>query len=260
MQLSIALLAAETMTCIAAMSLLRRRGDLAMRIAAPAAGAAIREAAPIGVAILLSILYFRIDTIFLERMKGDAAVGAYGAAYKILESFMFLPAIFLAALYPAFAETTRTSVERMKRVYRNTLRWMLLMGGAIVAGTLIFASLGLRILYGKAYAEAAPVLRILSPALLFIFVNYALTHYLVALRGQKWNAIFAGICVLVNVLLNFLLIPRWGGAGAAAATVATEAALFVLCFFAVRRRMARHEKEWMAGASGGGPESPGAAS
>jgi O-antigen/teichoic acid export membrane protein len=242
--LALALLAAEVATCSAGLLLLRRRGDLALKIETPAAGGAIREAAPIGVAILLSILYFRIDTIFLERMKGDAAVGAYGAAYKILESFMFLPAIFLAALYPAFARTTRSSLEQMKRLYRTSLRWMVLLGGAIVLGIVLFASFGLRLLYGQAYAEAVPVLRILSPALLFIFVNYALTHFLVALRGQKWNAIFAGVCVLVNVGLNFLWIPRYGGVGAAAATVGTEGVLFVLCFLAVRRQMARHEKEW----------------
>jgi O-antigen/teichoic acid export membrane protein len=248
--LSLALLAAEISTCILALLLLRHRGDLDMKMAAPAAGRAIREAAPIGIAILLSILYFRIDTIFLERMKGDAAVGAYGAAYKILESFMFLPAIFLAAIYPAFAETMRNSLQQMRRVYRNSLRWMLLLGTSIVVGTLLFAALGLRILYGQAYAEAVPVLRVLSPALLFIFINYALTHFLVALRGQKWNAIFAGVCIGINVLLNFLLIPRWGGIGAAAATVVTEATLFVLCFIAVRKLMARQGRSWPAGIPG----------
>ncbi|MBM3286265.1 MAG: flippase [Candidatus Eisenbacteria bacterium] len=248
--LGIGLLAAEALTCMVALGLLRRHAGFAERAIEAPAGKAIREAAPIGIAILLSILYFRINVLFLERMKGDEVVGAYSAAYKILESFMFLPAVFLAALFPAFAEATRRNLDQMRRVYRNSLRWMLLLATGIVAGSLLLAQPGLRLLYGSAYAGAVPVLRTLSPAILFIFLNYALTHFLVALGGQKWNAIFAGACVLVNVCLNLALIPSLGGIGAAIATVATEGILFALCFATVRKRLARHEEGWSAAAGG----------
>jgi O-antigen/teichoic acid export membrane protein len=236
--LCLGLLAAEAITLAVAVPLLRSRLGPGADVPVPRAASAIREAAPVGIAILLSILYFRIDVVFLERMVGDAAVGAYSAAYRILEGFLFLPAIFLAALYPAFAESARTDPAEMRRIYGNSLRWMGLLALLIVAGCVLFAPLGLRLLYGRAYEDSAPVLRVLAPSLFFIFVNYALTHFLVALRGQKWNAVFAGACLAVNVACNLVLIPRYGGIGAAIATVATEAALFLLCFVAVRRGMA----------------------
>ncbi len=242
-----ALLAAEIATLVLALSLLGRRGHLALAATDAPALAALRDAAPIGVAILLSILYFRIDAVLLERLTTDQVVGAYGAAYKILEAFIFIPAAFLAAVYPAFARTTVTGPEAMRRLYRSSLGWLTLLGAAIVAGVLLFAPLGLRVLYGARYTSSIPLLRVLSFALFFIFVNYALTHFLVALRGQKWNAIFAGACTVVNVGANLALIPLYGAMGAAIATVATEATLFALCFLAVRRLMARHAREWDAG-------------
>ena len=174
-------------------------------------------------------------------MCGDAEVGRYGAAYRLLESLLFLPAIFLAAIFPAFAERARTSAVEMRRLHDVTLRWMLLLSGVIVAGLLLFSSLGLRLLFGPGYEGSAPILRALAPSLVFIFVNYALTHFLVALHAQKWNAIFALACLALNSGLNLILIPRLAGVGAALATVATEALLFVLCFAMVRRCLRREE-------------------
>jgi O-antigen/teichoic acid export membrane protein len=237
-----ALIAAGAATTLAAIGLLVRRGDLRMRAPSPPARRALSQAAPIGVAILLSILYFRIDVVFLERMRGDEAVGTYGAAYKILESLLFLPAIFLAAIYPAFSESARLDPAGMRRIYCNSLRWMLLLSSGIVAVLLVLAPLGLEILYGGRFGGSVVILRILAPSLLFIFVNYALTHFLVALEGQRWNALFAAICVAVNAGLNFLVIPRYGAAGAAATTVITEATLFVLCFRKLRGLMAAHDR------------------
>jgi len=236
--LALGLLGAALLTTGAAITLLARRGLFAgAEAAVGSARAAIASAAPIGVAILLSILYFRIDVLFLERMCGDSEVGRYGAAYRLLESLLFLPAIFLAALFPAFAERAAKSAAEMRRLHAVTLRWMLVLSLAIVAGLELFAGLGLSLLFGPGYEGSIPILRALAPSLVFIFVNYALTHFLVALHGQKWNAVFALLCLALNCGLNLVLIPRLQGVGAALATVATEALLFLLCYWMVGRKL-----------------------
>jgi O-antigen/teichoic acid export membrane protein len=109
----------------------------------------------------------------------------------------------------------------------------------VVAGLVVFAPFAIEILYGDNYVGAGPVLRALAPSLLFIFPNYALTHFLIALQGQKWNAVFAGACLAVNAIGNVFAIAKWGPVGAALTTVLTEATLFLLCWVAVRRRMSR---------------------
>lgn len=234
--LFVALLTAALITTGLALRQIASLGSLGANEHRPAR-IAVSRAAPIGVAILLSILYFRVDVFFLERMLGDTAVGAYGAAYRILESLLFVPAAFLAAIYPAFSEAVERGPERNKELFRVSLLWMVSLSAVVVTGLVAFAPLIIGLLYGEAYAEAGPILRALAPSLLFIFPNYALTHFLIALQGQKWNALFAGVCLAINAVGNVFAIARWGPVGAALTTVLTEATLFVLCWIAVRRRL-----------------------
>ncbi|MBK8232772.1 MAG: flippase [Candidatus Eisenbacteria bacterium] len=245
--LALALFVAAGITSIVAVVRLRRRGLLTTPALSLPITPALREAAPIGIAILISILYFRIDVLFLERMCDDAEVGRYGAAYRLLESLLFLPAIFLAAVYPAFAEKARTDRAEMRRLHQVTLRWMVVLSLAVVTGLLLFTTFGLRLLFGPGYEGSLPILRVLAPSLIFIYVNYGLTHFMVALHAQKWNAIFALACLLLNCGLNYLWIPRWAGVGAAAATVATEGLLFLLCFGLVARKMRAETRDAQTG-------------
>jgi O-antigen/teichoic acid export membrane protein len=220
-----------------ALALVRRHRADPWPASAAAGIAALRYACPTGLAILLTMVYFRIDLVFLERMRGDAEVGAYAAAYRLLESFFFIPAFFMAALYPAFSSASRRA-EDVRRLRSVGLHWMFLLSTLLVIGLTVSAPWALRLLYGDAYAEAATLLRVLAPALLFVFPNFVLTHLLVATGRQRWNALIAAVGVVVNVTLNLLAIRRFGAVGASAVTVITEATLFILAAWAVSREAA----------------------
>jgi O-antigen/teichoic acid export membrane protein len=237
--LAVSQLLSAAATLALAAFLLRGPGALPAGSPVPAPRIALAEAAPIGIAILLSVLYFRIDVFFLERIRGNAEVGAYTAAYKLIEGFLFLPAILLSAVFPAFTAAIGRGAEETARIYRASLRSTFFVSLGISAGLAVLAPTWLRILYGEAYVGSAPTLRLLAPALVFIFPNYALTHFLVALGGQKYNALFGAICVAVNALGNLLTVPAYGAMGSAAMTVATEATLFGLCLWKVRALRAR---------------------
>lgn len=200
---------------------------------------ALKGAFPIGLAILLSTIFFRIDMVLLERIRGDAATGAYGAAYRLLESTLFLPALLLAALFPAFAEASRAPKEDLARLLHAGLRWMFLLGTGLAAAIVVAAPLGLRILYGEAYAESVVLLRLLAPTLCFIFPNYVLTHFLVATGEQKRNTWIMALGIPVNISMNLAVIPEYGARGAAVATMVTEVILLAATWIAAERRLAR---------------------
>ena len=200
---------------------------------------ALRPSAPIGVAILLAMLYFRVDVLFLERYQGKETVGLYAAAHKLLEAPMTLPAVFLSAIYPAFSELTQVSRESLRRLCRTSIIWLLLLSAPLACGLLWLAGPAVRLLYGAEYLRAVPTVQILSPALIFIFLNYALTHFLIGLGRQRYNAVLAGICLVVNIVGNALLVPRYGMAGAAGTRVLTEVTLFALAYPLVRHSLRR---------------------
>jgi len=74
----------------------------------------------------------------------------------------------------------------------------------------------------------------LALALPIVFVNSALTHFLVARDLGVLNLIFAGVMVPINLVANLILSRRLGAPGAAWSTLITEAALFLCCAVALR--------------------------
>ncbi len=203
-----------------------------------------REVLPLGVAIVASLIYFKIDVPMLRMLRGDTEVGLYNAAYKFLENMSVIPAILLAATFPALSHTVEFDPQAAQRLHKNTLRVLLV---AALIGSVAFLTLPalmIGILNGPEYAGAVPVLRALAPSVFLTFINYLETHMLVALGLVKAQMAFAMALILVNVLANFALIPQYGGVGAALATALTEVVLLGFCAPMVhrelRKRIAEH--------------------
>jgi O-antigen/teichoic acid export membrane protein len=203
------------------------------------AARALRDAFPIGVATLLSTIYFRLDMVLLQWLRGDAETGAYGAAYRLFESALVLPALILAALFPVFAERSLAPRADLTSSFRGAFFRMTALGIAVAVALALVGPPLLRLIYGGAYAESAALLRWLAPTLCFLFPNYVLAHFLVATGEQRSNAWMAAFGVPVNVAVNLALIPAYGARGAVVATLATEVALFVCGWLVAERRIAR---------------------
>jgi O-antigen/teichoic acid export membrane protein len=195
------------------------------------ARAAAAEAFPLWLATLLSLLYFKGDVVLLRLYRGDAEVGAYSAAYKIFEGLMILPAVVLAATFPPLA---RAQGQRRRRWEAALVAVLLAMG--LVAGAVVYAGSEpiVALVFGAGFARAVPSLRVLALAVPVLFLNFALTHFLIARDLERRNLVFAGLMLVVNVGVNLAIIPRLGGPGAAWATLITELALTACCLAALR--------------------------
>ncbi|HEX3901371.1 MAG TPA: flippase [Polyangia bacterium] len=197
--------------------------------------AAAGEALPLWFATLFSLLYFKGDVVILKAFSSNAEVGAYSAAYKIFEGSMIVPAVVLAATFPPLARA-KGDPERQRR-WEAALVMLLLALGAAVA-VVVYAASGpiVALVYGAGFVRAVPSLRVLAAALPILFLNYGLTHFLIARDLERRNLQFAALMLLVNVGANLLVVPRLGGPGAAWATLVTEVALTICCVVALRLR------------------------
>jgi O-antigen/teichoic acid export membrane protein len=204
------------------------------------ARSALREALPLWLASLLSLLYFRGDTLVLWFFSGAAELGTYSAAYKVLDGAMILPAILLSALFPPLARA-HGDRERQGRWERVVVTVLLAFGIAVGLGLYIGSPLIIRLAFTSEFAGAVPSLRVLAFAVPFIYFNFGLTHFLIARDLGQRNLLFAALMLVVNTVLNLLAIPRWGGPGAAAATVGTEIALTACCLAALGWRWPRSD-------------------
>jgi len=190
----------------------------------------LRGTASIGLAIFLSLLAFKVDVPLLQLLRGQPEeVGLYNAAYRLFEPLLLFPAAIMAGVFPAL---TRLAQQDDKPDFNRQARRLLLgLGGAgllAAAALALFAQWLLPLLYGPGYAPAAYILRWLALAAPFLFFNSGLTHLLLVFNREKYNlALFAGALSL-NIGANLLLIPGWGGQGAAFATAITELGLTIM--------------------------------
>lgn len=193
--------------------------------AAPDARNLARLAWPLGLASLFTVVYFRIDMVMLEKMRGAEETGLYGAAYRLIEAAMIAPAALLAAYFPRLARAAEGEGAGAAAV--APLAFLLHLATAGVCFGLAFAPEIMALFFGASFGPAGNTLRILLAALWAIFPNYLLTQMLIAGRRHRVFAGIVGCCAILNVLGNLALIPRWGGNGAAWTTVATESLLLV---------------------------------
>ncbi len=237
--LAAGVLVAVSAAALYGLRLLRRRYDPApqagVRPPPGLAAAAFAEALPLWLATLLSLLYFKGDVVILKIFSTDAEIGAYSAAYKVFEGLMIVPAVVLAATFSPLARA-KEDPDRQRR-WEGALVGVLLLMGVLVGAVVYTQSPRIvALIYRGGFARAVPSLRVLAAALPILFLNFGLTHFLIARDLERRNLAFAGIMLVVNVAANLVLVPRLAGPGAAWATLITEAALTVCCLLALSGR------------------------
>ena len=193
----------------------------------------LMESWPMILAPAASMINMRMDQVMLGAMTNDAVVGNYSAAVRISEVWLMIPGILGASIYPAIiaAKNIDETIYR-GRILKTT--WYMALA---TLPTAILISVGANeityLLYGASYGAAGGYLAILiwsgTPYLVFFVFNQM--YYIEKLiRLSFYVAIFS---VSANLLLNFVLIPKYGGTGAAVATLvssvgATLLALIIL--------------------------------
>jgi O-antigen/teichoic acid export membrane protein len=180
---------------------------------------------PFALTFVLTILYFRIDQPLIAAIKGLGQAGLYAAAYKPIESLLFVPITFLSIVFPVlsvyYRERRSDLLEAVNRFYKG----LLLMGWPVSVGIFVLAGPLTPLLLGRDYLASEPAMRILALALGIAFVNNAFIGALNASDRQSSFTWAAGWSVVANLALNLALIPPFGYVGASYATVMTELVL-----------------------------------
>ena len=195
----------------------------------------IRQALPFGLMMLGYALYYRVDMVMLHWLREPRDVGLYAAAYRFLDAVILLSASIGGPFYPRLSNMVGRDPQGIRDLLEGTWKPLLALGLPVMLGTFILAEPLTQVLFGDEFVEAGVVLQVLilgSLPLLWINIpNQALQAADVVLPLARMY----GLSVLVNVLLNLVLIPRWGPVGAAVATVACEWLNLALVVRMVRR-------------------------
>jgi O-antigen/teichoic acid export membrane protein len=167
-------------------------------------------------------LLAKMDTLLLSLIATQAAVGRYGAAYRLFESTFFITYALTGAFSAMYTNLEPDGDPPLRSVFQRsiTLSLVLLMPPTVVFAVL--ASRLCRLIYGATLASAAAPLQILAPCVVLMGMVILTTSLLVSRKNPRKMVPVTAAVAAINIALNLILIPLYGPAGAAAAMLATE--------------------------------------
>ncbi len=193
-----------------------------------------RQALPLGIAIFLSIAYTRLGVLLLQYRLDETAVAQFSAAARLVEPMQIIPASLLAAAFPVLSLAWQTDVRRARR-----LGWQ--MGAVLGGGGILLALAGwfsadwlIPWLYGEAYGPTVGVFQLLALTIPPAFINFSLTHHLIARNQQAMIVWFTAAMLGLHALFTWVFVPRWGVITPAISTLIAECFLLVACLLTLR--------------------------
>jgi O-antigen/teichoic acid export membrane protein len=200
--------------------------------------AMLDDSFPLMINHLLATLFFRIDILILQPTWGDRAVGFYGAAYKYIDGINIIPSYFTLAIFPMMSRYAQTARDSLIRAYILSLRLLLMLALPLAVGTPFIARELILILGGSQYLPDSMIaLQLLIWFLPFSFINQVTHYVLIAIDQQRFLTKAFIIGVTFNVVVNLLLIPRYGYQAAAVTTVFSEWALLIPFYYSIRKNL-----------------------
>ena len=184
----------------------------------------LKESYPLIFSGLAIMIYMKIDQIMLGEMIGAQAVGIYSSATRISEVWYFVPTAISSSIAPTIYAAKREGNEILYYRRISQLLRLLSLISISVAILISFSSSNIIImLFGNEYATAAPILSIHIWSALFVFTGGGASSWFIAEGLSHITFYRTLIGAIMNVGLNFMLIPIYSGVGAAIATLISYA-------------------------------------
>jgi O-antigen/teichoic acid export membrane protein len=195
----------------------------------------MRVALPVGVALVLQVTLFRADAVILQIFKSDSVVGEYGAAYRLLESTLFVSWAVAAAVYPVLSRLVASRDRALPTVVHRAVKLAIALTLPVALGAAILAGPVINLLYGDEFKQAARALELLSPTIVLYAFNHIAGVLLLAEGRQRALMAVYGAIAVENIVANFATIPYYSLNAAAANTTISELLLFVALATLVQR-------------------------
>ena len=195
----------------------------------------LREAVPLSIGVGLMLVYYRVDSVMLTKLASFAAAGAYGVAYKFVDLAHSVSLYVGMAVLPLLARAWPHEPAAFRAAAGRAANLLAVLGGLAVCEFTVFAESVIRTLYGAEYAPAADAARIVVASECIAFFTFLAFNCLVAAGLHRRYPLVTLLGLVVNISLNFLVIPRWSYLGAAVSTLVTDLLVCVLMLLLLRR-------------------------
>ena len=182
----------------------------------------LKESWPLVLSGIAITVYMKIDQVMLGKMLGEDAVGIYSAAVKISSIVMFFPNALSSSLVPAISKAKLHDQAKYHFILIKSLSALTIISITMAIATNFSSFYIINFIFGAEFVEASIILNVHIWSSIFVFLGVGSSPWFVNENLNIYALIKTVIGAFANVLLNFILIPIYGGLGAAYATLFSQ--------------------------------------
>ncbi len=188
----------------------------------------LRRNLPLSLSMLATLFYFKADTIILSLYRSPTEVGLYSAPYRLLETLVNLPHLFLSLVLPLLtAAWTKGDLTTVKHLWQWSFDLTVLLTLPVLVGGWLTATPLIVLVAGPAFAASGIILKILLPATALIMLGTQSAYVVLATHRQRVMLPVYVAASTLTVAAYFWLIPQFGAIGAAWITLVVEAVMAI---------------------------------
>jgi len=198
----------------------------------------MKQSFPFAILVMLMAFYNRIDPVMINRLLpgqlGESEAGIYASAYRLLDAGNMIAYLFAVLLLPLFSNMIKKN-EPIVHLAKLSFTLLIIVSVVVASGSFFYSYELMDLLYTDHVPESAEVFRILMLGFVAISTTYVFGTLLTANGNLKALNMIAGGGMLLNLSINFLLVPRMMAVGSAYASVVTQfSTALVQVWFATR--------------------------
>ena len=188
---------------------------------------------------LLNSLFWSSTVIVLTHFHGAAEAGIFSATFKLVDVCLSISFAYGQALFPVTSRISVQAPELFVQLCRKSIKYITMFTLAVAAGTTVLSERIIVLIYGNGLAEAAQALRLQIWILVPFGMVPVLAFALVSKHYQKQDMHANAIAALSLLVLNFVLVPKYGVIGASMALLLGSTIFFISEYLFVSARLFR---------------------
>ncbi len=190
-----------------------------------------------------SFLFMKIDQVMVKYFLGTYYVGLYATAVRFVEIWYFIPGFICSSLFPAIVNAKKESNEKYHKRLKKLYIFLFFIALFISIILTIFARFLIKFIFGDAYLDSTPILQIYAWSSIGLFLFWGVQQYYLLENKLKTIFYLSFFSMIMNIVLNLILIPRFLLNGAAWATLISYsfAPIFVLFINLYKNKIKKYD-------------------
>ncbi len=195
----------------------------------------VRQAVPFVIIVSLSQVFLQTDRIFLSKLRDIETVGIYATGAMFIQLlYMVAPAI-MTSLFPGLSRASQSTQKHFSELVSQVFKLLMVTVFPLMIMTIALANGMILLVFGDSYEPSIIVLQILALGILPSFLSRFLYRVLLASDHERLGINVTLVTNIANLILNIILIPKYGVIGASIASILTILLNFIQNFFYVNR-------------------------